>query len=108
MTKPRYEDVRRKCAMCGRVITGPFGTYRYGISAGMICYDCDAKVTEENRRRRQAIKAKEIKRKTVESDEKKTTRAVKKMYRCGYQPTEIASELCISSSRVYDILNDRR
>ena len=55
MSKPRYEDVHRVCTMCGREITGPFGTYRFGISSGMICYDCDAKVTEENRRRRQAI-----------------------------------------------------
>lgn len=108
MTKPRYEDVHRTCALCGREITGPFGTYRFGISHGMICYDCDAKVTSENRRRSRAVKAKEAERVIVESAKNKTSRTVKAMYKAGCKPTEIASRLHIEPQRVYDILNNRR
>lgn len=109
MSKPRYEDVHRVCAMCGREITGPFGTYRFGISSGMICYDCDAKVAEENRRRRQAINA-ETKRqqravaKSIARDP--MTKQIRYLYNKGFKPTQIAANLGIETEQVYKRLEE--
>lgn len=107
MTKPRYEEVHRVCKLCGKEITGPFGTYRFGIGNGMICYDCDAKVTAENRRRRQAVNSKVITRKAV-SLKDFVPRRVKVLHKSGLNPTEIAKELHIEPKEVYEILNKRR
>lgn len=100
MPKPRYEDVRRVCQMCGKEITGPFGTYRFGLQNGMICYDCDAKVTEENRRRRQAINAKRMER------EDPIGTRIKKMYDEGYKPSKIASVVGVDTRTVYEKLEE--
>ena len=103
MSKPRYEDVHRKCALCGKDITGPFGTYRFGLVNGMICYDCDAKVTEENRRRRQAVNAKRKARKVVPRKQS-IAREVKQLHKAGKRPSEIAEILGIDAKRVYEEL----
>ena len=105
MPKPRYEDVRRACALCGKEITGPFGTYRFGYANGMICYDCDAKVTEENRRRRQAVNAKRVRRRSESNPEASITKRIKELRRAGKKPSDIAKELHVGAKKVYEVLN---
>lgn len=79
------------CSVCGRNITREMKLYDNKVNA--YCYDCfQIKFPKP-----------EIKRKKIS-----TNRKIKMLYYKGKKPSEIATELGISTAEVYKAMNERR
>ena len=83
------------CSQCGKEIR--LGVYPYGREGGIYCYDCDAKLRPQKYVPKQ--------KHTKKSKHSSKTLLVKRMYKKGFKPTEIAELAYMTVEEVYEELN---
>lgn len=80
-----------KCSVCGRNITREMKLYDNKVNA--YCYDCFQITFPKPERKKRPVSI---------------NRKIKKLYYKGKKPSEIATELGISTAEVYKAMNERR
>lgn len=79
------------CCLCGADITRTMKFYDNKVNR--YCYDCFRKISEKPKTKRKP---------------QSISRKIKSLYYKGKKPSEIASELGITTAKVYEVMNERR
>lgn len=78
-----------RCVVCGDDITRKMKIYPYGYKGGAYCYACNEK---DSTRRVELL----------------TKKAIRKMYKTGAKPSEIANRYNCTVAYVYEVLSGKK